>query len=269
MSLAAQAQFKSAWIIGASSGIGRELAVALAQGNSRVFATARRAELLEELAAVNENIVALPADVLDETQLAAARDTAVSACDHLDLVVINAAVYRPMPTCRVTGSVAAEHIATNLQGAVNCAAAVLPGLINSSRRCRLVFVASISGWRGLPNASFYAATKAALISYAESLRCELHGSNVVVQVISPGFVDTPMTELNKFKMPGIISAKTAAAAIVRGLSSERFEIHFPGKITWPTKLVSLLPAALYFPLMRKITRVDAKSLPDPANPEKQ
>ena len=248
-------RFKTAWIIGASSGIGRELALLLASAGTRVFASARRADLLDELARQQPSITARPVDVVDAERLAECNDDMVGQCGSLDLVVINAAIYQPMLTCEVAAAAAAEHIAVNLQGAVNCAAAVLPGMMKRGAPARLVFVASIAGWRGLPNSGFYAATKAGLISYAESLRAELQGGPVVVQTVCPGFVDTPMVRKNRFRMPLMISAPAAARAIMRGLKGKRFEIHFPARLTWPVKMVSLLPYALYFPVIRMLTGV--------------
>ena len=173
---------------------------------------------------------------------------------RLDLVVVNAGQFDPGLTCEIDAARAARQVAVNLTGVVACAAPAL-AVMRRQRRGQLVLVASVSGYRGLPNAGIYGATKAAVISYAESLRAELAGSRIKVQLASPGFIDTPMTADNSFPMPLLMPVEAAVDRLLAGMAASGFEIVFPRRLGYALKLLQLLPAALYFPLVRKLTGV--------------
>lgn len=129
--------------------------------------------------------------------------------------------------------------------------AVLPRLI-ARKSGRVMIVASMAGYRGLPTAAAYGASKAALINMAEALRPELIGKGVVLQLINPGFVKTPLTAKNTFEMPFLISAEEAADAILCGMRGNRFEIAFPTTFTWLMKLMRIIPDCIYFHITRRI-----------------
>lgn len=119
---------------------------------------------------------------------------------------------------------------------------------------QIVLCASVAGYRGLPNAQPYCATKAALINYAESLKIELEPEHIDVKIICPGFVKTDLTDKNDFKMPMMISADEAASAISKGLTQKGFEIHFPKRFTLIMKTLRLIPNWLFFVFSRKMRR---------------
>ena len=137
-------------------------------------------------------------------------------------------------------------------GTLNCLHAVLP-ILQRQKSGQIALCGSVAGYRGLPNAQPYGATKAAIINLAESLKLETAGSGIDVRVINPGFVRTPMTDKNSFDMPMIISPEQAARSLADQLAGSGFEIHFPKKFTWAMKILRLLPDALYFPIVRRMT----------------
>jgi short-subunit dehydrogenase len=137
-------------------------------------------------------------------------------------------------------------------GAVNGLAAVLPTLIDR-RAGHVAVVASVAGYRGLPNASAYGATKAALINMCESLKTQLDRLGVTISLINPGFVRTPLTDKNKFPMPFLMEPEDAARAIFEGMARKKFEIAFPTRFVLILKVLRMLPYRLYFKLVRKAT----------------
>jgi len=141
----------------------------------------------------------------------------------------------------------------NFMGTVHGLDALLPRMIARGRG-RIAVVSSSAGFCGLPRAAGYGATKAALITLCESLKFDLDPLGVAIQVVTPGFVRTPLTDLNDFPMPFIIDADAAADRLVAGLYQDVFEITFPRRFTGLIKLLRWLPYCLYFPLVRAITR---------------
>jgi len=247
--------FTVVWITGASSGIGRALALRLAGEGSTVFASARSADGLRELeaeaAGLPGRIRPLPVDVTDREAVIAAVE-AMGEAGPIDLAVLNAGTYLPVEAARFDAARFEAQVAVNLVGTANCLQALLPGMV-ARRAGRMALVASVAGYRGLPTGAAYGATKAALINLAESLRLELHGTGVTVQLVNPGFVRTPLTDRNDFRMPFLMPVDKAAARMARGFRTDRFEITFPKRFTWQLKLLRLLPYALYFPLARRAT----------------
>ena len=134
----------------------------------------------------------------------------------------------------------------------NTTAAVLPGLL-AQRSGAIGIVSSVAGYRGLPKALLYGASKAALINFAETLYLDLHPKGLGVYLIMPGFVATPLTDKNAFEMPHLISAEQAASEIIEGLRAGDFEIHFPRAFTRKLKLLRLLSYRWYFSIIRKAT----------------
>lgn len=137
-------------------------------------------------------------------------------------------------------------------GPINVTAAVASDLVAQGTGA-IGIVSSVAPYRGLPKALVYGASKAALVNFAETLYLDLRPRNVGVYLVMPGFVKTPLTDRNDFRMPDLISADEAAREIVEGLRAGRFEIHFPRSFTRKLKLLRLLPYRLYFPLIRKAT----------------
>jgi short-subunit dehydrogenase len=170
----------------------------------------------------------------------------------IDLVLIVAGTHKEMRAWELNEADSRALLEVNLQGVLNTTAAVVPGLLEQGHGA-LGIVASVAGYRGLPKALVYGASKAAVINFTETLYLDLHPKGLGVYLIMPGFVKTPLTDRNEFTMPHLISAEEAAREIERGLRAGRFEIHFPRAFTRQLKLLRLLPYRLYFFLVRKAT----------------
>jgi len=247
-----------AWITGASSGIGRELALALIDRGWQVVATARNQQRLDELAAAPESagaLVPMAADVTDAEAMKAVAGRIESTLGPLRLAVFNAGDYEPMAVAEMDVALIRRLMDVNYLGVVHGVAAVLPAMQKHGLG-EILINASVAGYRGLPFAAPYGASKAALIAFAESLRTELQGGDVALRVINPGFVKTSLTAKNRFTMPMLITPHQAAAAIAGAVGGSSFEITFPRRFTYMLKLLRVLPYALYFPLIRRITGVD-------------
>lgn len=246
---------KTAWVVGASSGIGRALASRLHALGARVVVSARNAAALQAFAAAHPGCVV---KVLDATDREAMREAARSLCEPpgLDLAVYCAGIYTPMRATAFDLDTALQHQQTNYAGALHLLDAVLPHLVAraaSGQPAHLSLVSSVAGYRGLPKALAYGPTKAALINLAETLYLDLHERGVGVSVINPGFVDTPATAGNDFHMPALITAEEAALRIVQGWERGDFEIHFPKRFTRTLKLLQHFSSGLYFAAVRKAT----------------
>ncbi len=245
----------AAWVTGASKGIGAALATALAAEGWTVYATARSPEPLEKLAAGSVDaghpgrIVPLPGDVTDPDamQSAVAR---ILADGPLALAVLNAGIYHPMRAQTFDVAKAAQTIDVNLTGVANALAPAMAHMIERGTG-HLALMASVAGYRGLPNAAAYSATKAGVIAMAEALAMDLVDLGVRISVINPGFVETEATAVNEFEMPMLMSTDAAAAKIVAGLKRPGFEIRFPWQFALILRTVGLLPNRWYLWAVRK------------------
>ena len=236
------------WLIGASSGIGEALAHRLIYLGARVAVTSRQTAALEHL---NAAYVA-PADVTDLAALAAAHDAARAALGGLDVVFVNAGTHQPVRAWELDAEAAAKLVQVNLIGAMNAVALVAPGFAERGSG-RIALTASVAGYGGLPTGLVYGATKAALLNFAETLYLDLAPRGVAVHLVNPGFVKTPLTDKNDFRMPALISSEEAARDILDGMMAGEFETHFPKRFTRVLKLLNLLPYRLYFPLVHRLT----------------
>lgn len=229
----------------------------LARDGWRVAASARRGDALESLRqearGLPGEIRAFPVDVTDRQAVADCVAAIERDFGHIDLAVLNAGTHQPMPADKFSAAIVQRLLDINVMGVANGLEAILPLLIARGAG-RVCIVASLAGYGGLPSAAAYGASKAALINMAEALRPELLENGVILQLINPGFVKTPLTDKNDFEMPFLISAEDAAEAILRGFKSDRFEIAFPGTFVRLMKLLRLLPYGLYFRLTRRLVR---------------
>ncbi|PXW95840.1 NADP-dependent 3-hydroxy acid dehydrogenase YdfG [Sphaerotilus hippei] len=241
-----------AWVVGASSGIGLATAGLLAARGARVVVSARQTAPLQQFVQRHPGALALPADVTSREQIGQACDDLLAATGRLDLVMVCAGHYRPQRATAFDLADMLRHQQVNYVGALNVLDAVLPVLLRQ-RAGHLSLVASVAGYRGLPNALAYGPTKAALIGLAEVLWMDLHDQGLGVSVINPGFVATPLTAQNPFVMPALITPDEAARQILSGWAAGDFEIHFPKRFSRFLKLLGLLPDRLYFGLIRKGT----------------
>jgi len=247
-------QDRRCWIIGASTGIGAALAGKLAALGARVAVSARRAGPLEEMVGgfPTGKGLAVPLDITDSLALEKAAARVVKQWGGIDLVVLMAGEYKPMRAWQLDLGAARSMVEVNLMGYYNALAAVVPRLVEQ-KGGTIALVSSVAGYRGLPKSLVYGPTKAAVINLAEALYLDLNPKGIGVCVVNPGFVRTPMTDQNDFKMPALIEPGEAADEIVAGLGRGEFEIHFPKRFTRFLKVLQLLPYGRYFPAVRKAT----------------
>ncbi|OJX32730.1 MAG: short-chain dehydrogenase [Burkholderiales bacterium 68-12] len=246
---------KRVWLVGASSGIGRALAGQLHARGAQVIVSARQQALLQAFAQAHPGSQALALDVTDAQAVQQAA-TRLQAQAPLDLVCYCAGHYAPMRADTLDLPELLRHQQVNLTGALHVLAAVVPGLLQGARAGRtphLSLVASVAGWRGLPQGLAYGPTKAALINLAETLFLDLRPQGVGVSVVNPGFVDTPLTRQNDFAMPALLTPEQAAQAMLRGWARGDFELHFPRRFTLWLKLLRVLPYRWYFALVHRMT----------------
>ncbi len=245
-------QGRRVWLIGASTGIGAATARLLLARGALVAVSARKQEALEALAGASPSAMVLPLDVLDRDAISEARDAVVAAWGGVDLVLLLAGGYNEMRADAIDLEAADAMIDLNLRAAYGCLAAVVPQLLQQGAG-GIGLVASAAGYGGLPKALVYGPTKAALINLTECLYLDLHNKGIAVYQINPGFVDTPLTAGNDFKMPELMTADDAAAAMVRGIERGEFHIHFPKRFNNSLRLARLLPYRLYFWIIHKVT----------------
>lgn len=242
------------WIVGASTGIGAALAEALAARGARLALSSRRREPLDEMAGRfgQGRALALPLDITDAAALEKAAAAMAKAWGGIDLVVLMAGEYKPMRAWELEVKAARSMVEVNFMGPLNALAAVVPRLLAQGSGT-IALVSSVAGYRGLPKSLVYGPTKAAMINLAEALYLDLQPKGIGVCVVNPGFVRTPMTAQNDFRMPALIEPDEAAREIVAGLEAGEFEIHFPKRFTRIMKLLAHLPYAWSFPLIRRFT----------------
>jgi len=242
------------WIIGASTGIGAATAKKLLAAGARVALSARQKDKLREVARGFPATQALiePLDFTDAEALARAQRRIFGAWGGCDLVLIVAGTHKEVRAWELIAADADALLKVNLNGPLAATAAVLPALLAQGNGA-IGLVSSVAGYRGLPKALVYGASKAGLINFAETLYMDLRPRGLGVYLINPGFVKTPLTDKNEFKMPALITAEEAADDILAGLRAGAFEIHFPRRFTCPLKLLRILPYRAYFALIHRMT----------------
>jgi NAD(P)-dependent dehydrogenase (short-subunit alcohol dehydrogenase family) len=245
------------WITGASSGIGRAVALELAHRGFRVAVTARRRDALDELTSLNGNIHAYPGDVTDRDKMAAIVSEIESAHGPIMLAFLNAGLYLPAERHGFLPDVIAQTFDVNIGGTVNSLAPVFETM-RKRRAGQIVIMSSLAGYGGIPGALAYCATKSALISMAETLRLMAAADGVTVQIVNPGFVATAMTSYETgFEMPFLMTPEAAAKCVCDGFEYGGFEITFPRILAWSFKFARLFPyplrSTLFLRLMRRTT----------------
>ncbi len=227
---------KTYWIVGASEGLGRAVAEGLARDGAHLILSARNADRLVEICAKLPNARFVPFDVTD---LDAVR-RAVAEAGEIDGLVYNAGAYEPMRSADWDTEAVLAMTDVNYTGALRVLGETVPGFVRAGRG-DITLIGSLSGYRGLPAAVGYAASKAALVSLAETMRFDLAGSGVTVRIVNPGFIKTRLTEKNDFKMPMLMTPEDAAERVIKAMSRRRFRTDFPAPFSWLVRLLDCLP----------------------------
>ncbi len=242
---------KIIWITGASSGIGKALTIKFAENNWVVVASARRENLLNELKQINENIHSFPLDVTNIDKCKIVAKNIIDQFGNIDICVFGTGMHDPKSEKKFNLAKIREIMEVNYFGTMNSINSIYE-YFSEKQNGQISIISSVAGYRGLPAAGAYCASKAALTSFAESLYFDMKIKNVRVSLISPGFIKTPMTDQNDFPMPMIKSPEFAANEIFKGLTiKEGFEIHFPKAFTYFLKFLQILPSNIYFKLVAK------------------
>ena len=240
---------KSIWITGASSGIGKALAIKFANEGWKVAASARRENLLKELSQESENIYPFPLDVTNIDQCKSVFENIIEKFKDIEISIFGTGIHDPKSEKKFNLDKIREIMEVNYFGTMNCINAVY-NYYNNKKSGQISIISSVAGYRGLPAAGAYCASKSALTSFTETLQFEMKRKNVRVSLVSPGFIKTPMTDQNDFPMPMIKSPEFAAEQIYLGLVKKKgFEIHFPKTFTFFLKFLRILPNNIYFKLI--------------------
>lgn len=260
---------RTAWISGASSGIGAELAEKLAARGVEVILSARRRDALEALAgrirANGGSARVEPLDVSDPEATTAALLRIDDEVGGIDLVVANAGIGGSRWAGELRWEDCAPTLGINVDGAVASLVALLPRMVERGRG-HLVGISSLAGYRGMPASAAYSASKAFLMVFLESLRVDLVGTGVSVTDVRPGFVRTPMTDRNRFKMPFLMDVDEAVRRIVDGIEKRRPTVTFPWPLAVATRLARIVPAGLWDRLVAKDGQGQRRQVFDEAGP---
>ena len=249
---------KTIWITGGSTGIGKALAIKFADSGWNVVISARRENLLNEISSNNENIKGYALDVTDKDQCKAVFERIQKENENIEICFFSTGTWNPKKEKEIDVDQMEEVFKVNFFGTVNCIKAVEEHFRNK-KNGTIGIVSSIAGYRGLPNSTGYGPSKSALNNLAESLYFDFKRDNVRVCLISPGFIKTPMTDKNNFKMPFLRTPEFAAEKIYNGLvKGNDFEIHFPKQLTLILKFLSFLPHRIYLGLIGKLTKYQKK-----------
>ena len=236
---------KVIWITGASSGIGKALAIKFSNEGWQVAASARRENLLKELNKKYPNIHSFALDVTDSEKCKTVSVEILNKLKSIEICVFCAGIHDPQSEKKFSLDTIRQIMETNFFGTINSINSIID-YYKEKKSGQISIVSSVAGYRGLPAAGAYCASKSALSSFAESLYFDMKRFNVRVSLINPGFIKTPMTDQNDFKMPMIKSPEFAADQIYIGLTKKKsFEIHFPKSLTYMMKFIKILPNWIY------------------------
>ena len=242
---------KKIWITGASSGIGKALALKFAKEDWQVAASARREQLLNEISESNKNIYSFPLDVTDSEKCKEVFNQIKEKFQEIDISIFCTGMHDPKSEKKLNLESINKIMNVNFFGTINSVNAVYD-YYREKKYGHISIVSSVAGYRGLPTGGAYCASKSALTTFAESLYFDMKRFNVRVSVVHPGFIKTPMTDQNDFPMPMIKSAEFAADKMFKGLTqSNAFEIHFPKQFTFIMKILKFMPNWLYLRIVKK------------------
>ena len=233
---------KTYWLIGASEGLGRALAKIMADEGVDLILSARSESRLQEVA----DELSRPARIVgvDVSESESVRAAAASI-GPIDGVVFLAGVYWPMAATEWNADDAETMMDVNLMGAMRVLGATVPDMVQRNAG-HIVLTGSLSGFRGLPGAIGYSASKAGIMSLAETMKSDLKSTSVEVQLVNPGFIRTRLTDKNNFSMPFIMSPEDAARVMFEHMNSRKFKRSFPTLFSWLFRASQLMPDWLYF-----------------------
>ena len=250
---------KTIWITGGSTGIGKALAIKFAKEGWNVAISARRENLLKETCGEHENISSFPLDVTDKNKCKEVFQNIVDTFQSVDICFFSTGTWDPKKEKDIDVEQIENVFKVNFFGTLNSIKAV-EKYFKDRKSGTITIVSSIAGYRGLPNSTGYGPSKSALNNLAESLYFDFGRSNVRVCLVSPGFIKTPMTDKNDFKMPFLKTSEYAAEKIYDGLINKKvFEIHFPKSLTMILKILNFFPDKIYFSLIGRLTKYQKKS----------
>ena len=249
---------KTIWITGGSTGIGKALAIKFANEGWNVAISARRENLLKEISEKYENISSFPLDVTDKNKCNEVFNDIKNKFNEVDICFFSTGTWNPKKEKDIDVEQIEDVFKVNFFGTVNSIKAV-EKYFKEKKKGIITIVSSIAGYRGLPNSTGYGPSKSALNNLTESLYFDFKRFGVRVCLVSPGFIKTPMTDKNDFKMPFLKTPEYAADKIYDGLINKNsFEIHFPKALTIILKIFSFLPSKLYFGLVGRMTKYQKK-----------
>ena len=249
---------KTIWITGGSTGIGKALAIKFANEGWNVAISARRENLLKEISERYENIHSFPLDVTDKNKCNEVFNDIKNKFNEVDICFFSTGTWNPKKEKDIDVEQIEDVFKVNFFGTVNSIKAV-EKYFKDKKSGIITIVSSIAGYRGLPNSTGYGPSKSALNNLTESLYFDFKRFGVRVCLVSPGFIKTPMTDKNDFKMPFLKTPEYAADKIYDGLINKNsFEIHFPKALTIILKIFSFLPSKLYFGLVGRMTKYQKK-----------
>lgn len=232
-------QQETIWLTGASSGIGFQLAKGLANNGYQVFVSARSESALQTLAQENSNIIALPFDVTDQSQIAFVREFLKTKCGKLDRIILNAGVCEYFDIDAPDWDMMRRVMNVNYFGVINSLNVALPLMEAGSH---IAVVSSMASFAPFPRAQAYGASKAALTYFMSAMKVDLASRKIDVTIINPGFVDTPLTQQNDFPMPFMVNMEQAAKIIMRDLPSRPYTINFPKQFSWLIQCANFIPS---------------------------
>ena len=249
---------KVIWITGGGTGIGKAVAIKFANQGWNVAISGRRENILKEVEDINPNIKSFPLDVNDKGKCFEIMKNIKDEFGDIDICFFSTGTWDPKKEREIDVEQIENVFKVNFFGTLNCIKAVEDHFRNRKNGI-ITIVSSIAGYKGLPNSTGYGPSKAALNNLAESLYFDFGRYNVRVCLVSPGFIKTPMTDKNDFKMPFLKTPEYSADKIYNGLiNSNKFEIHFPKSLTLILKFLKIIPDRLYFYLVKKMTKLQKK-----------
>lgn len=230
------------WVVGASEGLGRAVARKISAAGAEVIVSARNAERLEELVdALPGRASAVSMDIADDDSVAKAAE----AVGDIDGLVVLAGVYWPMSAREWDAGKASLTADINFTGTLRVLGRAVPRMVAKDAG-HIVITGSLAGFRGVPGAVGYGASKAAVMSLAETMRYDLKGTGVEVQLVNPGYVRTRLTDKNEISMPMIMEPEDAAQRFFEAMNSRRFQTSYPWALASFFRATRFMPEWLYY-----------------------